>query len=401
MDTYYLLLMASGLVILSHIFFWISNKTKIPSVLLLMALGVFLHSLFGANAEHFEPQIHSLLEILGILGLIFIVLEGSLGLSLKKSSLSMAAKAFSSAFLIFAFTAGVITEIFVIFMDVSFQSALAYAIPLSIISSAIAIPTALHLTPEKREFVVYESTFSDIIGILVFGYVIMPTFSLGNLPLQFATDIGLTFPIAIIFLILMLWLMHFSNLSIRLIPILAIVVAVFATTKILHLPALLLILAFGMLIKNLELVPEIVKEGFDMGNFLKATDELKTFITEISFLVRTFFFIVFGYTLPLEIFSSSAVLVAGSVIFLVILAIRLVSLKYIIGGNFIQELLLAPRGLVTIILFFSIPDYLHTPVFNEGIVYYVIIISSLVMMGAFLFYRKTYQETVWVSRPPF
>ena len=47
-----------------------------------------------------------------------------------------------------------------------------YAIPLSIISSAVAIPSASGLINKNKEFVVYESTFSDILGIMIFYYSI-------------------------------------------------------------------------------------------------------------------------------------------------------------------------------------------------------------------------------------
>src|SRR5204863_8179805 len=47
-----------------------------------------------------------------------------------------------------------------------------YGIPLSIMSSSIVIPSLHHLTQQKKEFLIYEATFSNIIGILVFNYFI-------------------------------------------------------------------------------------------------------------------------------------------------------------------------------------------------------------------------------------
>ena len=41
-----------------------------------------------------------------------------------------------------------------------------YSIPLSIISSAVAIPSAASLLKHQKEFVIYESTFSDILGVI-------------------------------------------------------------------------------------------------------------------------------------------------------------------------------------------------------------------------------------------
>ena len=46
-----------------------------------------------------------------------------------------------------------------------------YAVPLSIMSSAIIIPSVAYLIQEKKEFMVYESTFSDILGIMFFYFL--------------------------------------------------------------------------------------------------------------------------------------------------------------------------------------------------------------------------------------
>ena len=56
------------------------------------------------------------------------------------------------------------------FFDVNLFIALLYAIPLSIMSSAIIIPSVGSLSPEKREFMIYESAFSDILGIMFFYF---------------------------------------------------------------------------------------------------------------------------------------------------------------------------------------------------------------------------------------
>ena len=56
--------------------------------------------------------------------------------------------------------------------DLQNTVAVLFAIPLSIISSAVAIPSATGLIDHEREFVIYESTFSDILGIMIFNYAL-------------------------------------------------------------------------------------------------------------------------------------------------------------------------------------------------------------------------------------
>jgi hypothetical protein len=68
--------------------------------------------------------------------------------------------------------------------------------------------------------------------------------------------------------------------------------------------------------------------------------------------------------------------------------IRYVFLRYISQTNIFPELFIAPRGLITIILFYSIPPQLVSNKFNEGVLSFVIIVSGIIMMLGILFYKK-------------
>ena len=77
--SYNLIIIISTIIIISFLFDKIAKKTKIPSVLMLIGLGVLLQyilSFFKIDDYDFFP----VLNILGIVGLIMIVLEASLEL---------------------------------------------------------------------------------------------------------------------------------------------------------------------------------------------------------------------------------------------------------------------------------------------------------------------------------
>jgi Kef-type K+ transport system membrane component KefB len=81
------------LLLISYFFDLTSSKTKIPSVILLLLLGWFVRQLsnfFGIQLPDFSPA----LPILGSIGLILIVLEGSLELELNKSKIGLIRKSF-------------------------------------------------------------------------------------------------------------------------------------------------------------------------------------------------------------------------------------------------------------------------------------------------------------------
>ena len=170
-DAYSILVALSVLVVLSYSFNYFAAKSKIPSVLLLIGSGIgiqFAAKYFGLNF----PQTNTLLELLGITGLIFIVLEASLDLSIERKKLPLIWRAFLSALGLLGLTSGIIALIFYNYYDTSFKQALIHSIPLSVISSAIAIPSVRNMSEDNREFVICESTFSDILGIIAFNFLV-------------------------------------------------------------------------------------------------------------------------------------------------------------------------------------------------------------------------------------
>ncbi len=170
--SYNLIIEASIIVILSFWFNGISKKTNIPSVLMLIVLGIVLQYVLGYFVPD-KPEFDGALEILGIVGLIMIVLEAALELELKKEKIIPILKAMVIALIGLVGSAWVAALIMYQFIpEMTMQSAWLYATPLSILSSAIIIPSVSGLSETKKEFHIYESTFSDIMGIMMFYFLI-------------------------------------------------------------------------------------------------------------------------------------------------------------------------------------------------------------------------------------
>ncbi len=171
LSAYQVIFALCGLIIVSYLFTWLNRATRIPSVLLLLGLGIGLR--FWANEAEADFAIPGMLvEIFGTIGLIMIVLEAGLDLSLTKEKGPLISRSFFSALVIFLVsTALVAAALHWFFPTASLRSCIVYAIPLSIISSAIVLPSVHHLGEEKKEFLIYEASFSDIIGIMVFNYI--------------------------------------------------------------------------------------------------------------------------------------------------------------------------------------------------------------------------------------
>ena len=170
-SSYNVIIGISLTIILSFIFNGIAKKTNIPAVLMLIILGIAYQygiKAFGGSEIDFFPM----LEVLGIVGLIMIVLEAALELKLKREKLVPILKSLAIALIglvASTYVAAVILKALI--EGMTMQSALLYATPLSILSSAIIIPSVSGLSEVKKEFHVYESTFSDILGIMMFYFL--------------------------------------------------------------------------------------------------------------------------------------------------------------------------------------------------------------------------------------
>ena len=172
MDVSSILIVLPLLIIFSYLFDIFARRTKFPSVILLVLTGIiarFISSYYGYDNFQF---LDSLVPVLGTIGLILIVLEAALELEIKKEKTEIIVKGFLAAFVILVINIILVSLFFENVIGLSYPNSVIYAIPLSIISSAVAIPSATGLITKNKEFVVYESTFSDILGIMIFYYCI-------------------------------------------------------------------------------------------------------------------------------------------------------------------------------------------------------------------------------------
>ena len=386
MNAYPFLIGLCVIVILSFFTNIIGKKTKIPSVLLLIALGVGIQQLL----EYFkmDPDYSRTLELLGIIGLIMIVLEAALDLELKRDKWPIIWKSFAIAALSLGLTSVSISFIILLFIPgLNFISALVYALPLSIMSSAIIIPSVVHLSGYKREFLIYEGTFSDILGIMVFYMIIENMHVEGMRQLSFIIggNIFLTLAISVILSYILLYIIQNIRGEAKFFLFLAVLVLLYSVGKLFHLSSLIMILMFGLLLRNHNvLLFGKLKEWLRDSKIENVFDQFRMITIETSFLVRTFFFVVFGISLPLASLLSWRVWLI-SVIFLVISYLARYLLYYLIENkNTMPQALISPRGLISILLYFAIPESLSNNGFQKGILFVVIIVTNIIMGWALI-----------------
>ncbi|GAA4460128.1 hypothetical protein GCM10023093_02270 [Nemorincola caseinilytica] len=388
LHTHTVIILLSSTVILSYLFNMLSRKTQIPSVLLLIATGLGVQLLLN-HYGYTAINVQKLVKILGAVGIIMIVLEAAMDLSVNREKLPLIRNSFLSALGIFALSALGIGSLIAWSLDRSLHQSLIYAIPMSIISSAIVIPSTSHLQEAKKEFIIYESSFSDIIGILVFDYMLMENVLSWRSFGIFAGNLVLALIISILASLLLLYILMKITVTLRFFLMFAILALVYSAGEMIHIPSLLIVLVFGLVLNNSK---QVLRGPFARYASPERMNEIlhlmRSITAETSFLLRTFFFILFGYTIDIASVATADVALIGSLIVAVLFVSRFLYLRFILKANLLPELFLMPRGLVTILLFYSIPASRVMDNFNPGILLFVVILTSLLMMLGLMFFHQ-------------
>ena len=391
MNTGSILILLPLIIIFSYFFDLLAKKTKFPSVILLMITGMIARAI--ANQYGFENTVllNSLIPVLGTIGLILIVMEGALELEIKKEKIGLIFSGFLAAFVILMLNIILLKSFFINILEIPNKTSVLYAIPLSIISSAVVIPSANGLLNKDKEFIIYESTFSDILGIVFFNYCLQQIESNQSLvrsePL---IQLGLQI-LGIIFLSLVLTyflakLIQKINHHVKFFLILAILILVYAVGKSFHFPTLLTIFIFGVFLGNGgDLLPRFMTNTLDVEETKKSLFEFHVLTSESTFLVRTFFFLFFGFSITMESFISPLPYFYALAILLIMFGAR--HLYFSIARfnfNTTPLVYMSPRGVISILLFLQLGTLndtnLKTNIIDERVLLLVILFSMLIML---------------------
>ncbi|WP_339902605.1 cation:proton antiporter [uncultured Cyclobacterium sp.] len=374
-----IIIVLCALMLFAYFFDITSARTKIPPVILLFAMGWAANQAAGF-LDLDIPDLTTVLPFLGTIGLVLIVLEGALELDFDTSKLSFVGKTVLVAIIpVIVISLGLAYAI-QYFSDVAFKTALLNAIPFAIISSAIAIPSVQNLRAVNREFVTYESSVSDIFGVLLFNFLlekkIMNVKTLG----LFFGEIVMILIVTFFATIMLAFLLSRIKHPVKFAPIILMIVLIFAVSELYHLPALIFILLFGLFIGNLnQLKQSVFVKKLHTKSFKKEIKKFKELTMELTFLIRTLFFLVFGFLIETNELINTETLIWSVSITAGIFLLRALILK-IFKINLLPLMFISPRGLVTILLYLSVPLSMSIPIINDSLIIQVIIFTSLAMM---------------------
>jgi NhaP-type Na+/H+ or K+/H+ antiporter len=152
-----------------------------------------------------------------------------------------------------------------------------------------------------------------------------------------------------------------------------------------HLSALILILIFGVMINNKAIFFKgIFNRYINDETYSTILANIKLFVKDTAFVIRTFFFFFFGLSMAPDAFLNLGTYYGVTLSLVALYAIRYFNLKIFYHAKIFPVLFIAPRGLITVLLLFSIPEHLLKDQFEGDITFMVIIATNLIMMFALM-----------------
>lgn len=366
------------------------NRTKIPDVLILLFFGMLL----GPILRVVDPTpFAAFAPLVGSLALIIILFDSGLDLNLFKVLTSLWKAALFSV-LVFTLSSFGVAMLLHYAFAWSLMHSLLLGVVVSGTSSAtiLSIVSRLNVSEETRILLGLESVVNDVLTI-VSALTIIQVIQMNAVDFSVAAHavVG-AFSIAAVvgFVAGLFWIIalrKFYGKSFGYVVTLATLFIVYAFVEALKGSGALSALVFGLILGNSV---EIAR-GLRMQGEFEVDKSIKMVQTEITFFVRTFFFVFIGVIFNFAALKHEIVFIAA-LLTLVLLAARVFSTKLLsVFDSSIKkyELVIAtilPRGLAAAVLAFLPLSYGIKLQFFTEIVFIIILSTNVIAtIGAFAF----------------
>jgi cell volume regulation protein A len=376
------------------------KRTGIPSVLFLMGLGLLIGPVFGyADAS----EISVLAPYFGTLALLIILFDGGLNLQFMKV-LHETPLALLYSVIVFTCSGLAVAALYVWGLEGRWPQGLLLGAILGGTAAAIILPVVSKL-PSLREpvkvLVSLDSAFSEVF-VVVIALAIMGSFTESGGKFGVVREIFHSFFDALLLAALAgaVWarlLTWLAGQTLSYMLTLAAILVLYDVAELLGASGAITILLFGLVLANMETLagrlvrPLRVLIGYELDKAKFVLDEfLKRINEELSFLVRTFFYVLLGLIVDFSKLNWTLAL-WGVAFFAVVLAAR-VLVTYGVGavaGSWSpsEHLLISamvPRGIATAVMAFlpasaGIPDTEHFPMYALTVITMGVLFMTLSM----------------------
>ena len=374
------------LIFLSHIFNALFERTKIPSIIFLICIGIFV----GPVIMHWTvpSDLGSFGNVFTTITFIVILFESGTHLNIYdiKKSIGRA-----TALTVSCFTVNLIIASALIFLltDLEIISSMFIGAVVSDTSVAVVVPIVkqLKLGEKTTTILSLESAFSSVLCLIV-SLAIFETMQSGEVYIiSIIVNMIVSFAVASIFgaVVGFVWAIFknrvLKNIENMMFTSFALAFMIYGICDELNLNGGTAILAYGVVVGNINYFSQSkILKKFTSDEKLILDETHRTFFSEIGFVLQTYFFVYVGISLKFSDINLFVVSMIVSVSFFI--GRRLVTKLFFSRetSKFEREIisLMTPKGLVTAVMA-SLPLQYGLANGNEiqGIVYYIVLISIL------------------------
>lgn len=389
-----------GLLVLAFAANRLFRWTRIPDVVVLMATGVLIGPvLHWARADQFKDVTHAF----GTLALILILFEGGLDLNIRET-ISHFPGGLLFGLLAYAFTTALAGLVVSSSLGMSRRDGLLAGAVVGCTSSTIVLPVLQQWKTEKvvEIILLLESTLGDILGVLTVGFLLQYRQPGGSIVGDFLTGFfsQIAISLAASFLIGFAWsrlLPFLSEQQFWQVLTFSMVLLLYSGTEHLGGSGLLAVLGFGLALSNLPGQRWAGIPAQFQFSLLGAEphEKILSFHAELSFLVRTFFFVLIGVVVQLSGLRPIWPLmlgVMGSIYLARWVAIQCSRWAWRGVDAAGREIVLwmLPRGLITIVLALEVVDVRGQPMqFLPALAFATILLTNLILIFGSVRVRRT------------
>lgn len=307
----------------------IFNRFRVPDVLLLVLLGMLigpdiLGQRFGLVTDSVLADINLFRDLFLSAALVIILFDGGLCLDLRSviESMRLSASITVINFVLGTLVVGVVANLF---LGIPLLIAFALGAIVGGTSGAIVIPivSKMRLKPHTKAVMIMESAVTDVL-VIVTTITILSVVEIGDFSWTgLFQDLAIEFTVGAVvgFVAGIAWLFVLTRLENQPLSYMITVAALFlvaGAVEIMQSSGAVAALAFGLAIGNRQFLK---RRMTSVGLKLDVDKNIQRFNLEITFFVRTFFFVYLGLMFSFDKFTLSHLL-AGIGLIVVIAAVR-------------------------------------------------------------------------------
>jgi cell volume regulation protein A len=404
MSTALILGLVGGLLMLAFLANRVFRVTRVPDVLVLMALGLVLGPVLGLMNP---ANLSSTTNVLGALAIILVLFEGGLELDLRRTLRHFAGSLVLSV-LAYGFSIALVGLIVHKGLGMPMTTALAVGAVLGCTSSTVVLPVLQQLGAREpvKVTLMLEASWGDVLAVLTVGLLLGVGSQGGAVARHLLQAVLTQVGVAVVFATAagILWS--------RLLPVLSdarfwqvmtfsIVLVLYAGTEALGASGLIAVLAFGLTLANFPGIDPRLRLAEEEAFSFQSQESLLSFHSELAFLVRSFFFVLIGAIADLGSFRGHALLIAGMLGALFVarwLALQVSRLVFKDVAAKERELMLwiMPRGLITVVLALQVAAARSEVSFLSALAFAVILVTNVMVVVGSL---RASRDAVAIAMP--